>query len=292
MVRMSVSNSKQTTKKSKLKYGHLPVKAAEADPWEILCIDIFGPYTIVRKKPFKPLTLWCLTMIDPATGWFEIAEVKNKFADQIANKIEQVWLSRYPWPSQVTSDRGTEFKAEVFDMITKNYGITARVITTRNPQANAILERIHQTVGDMIRTFKMYDRNDLGEHDPWTGVLAAIMAAARSTYSTTTRATPMQLVFGRDATINTRFMADWDSIRKRKQLLIEVNNQRENKKRRLHVYQKGDKVLQKNSTPTKYGGPEYSGPYDILAVNNNGTVLLQKRRFVDTVNIRNIKPYT
>ena len=132
----------------------------------------------------------------------------------------------------------------------------------------------------------------MDEHDPWTGVLTAIMAAARSTYSTTTKATPMQLVFGRDATINTRFIADWDQIRKRKQLLIEINNQRENKKSRVHVYQKGDKVLQKNSTPTKYGGPEYSGPYEILTVNNNGTVLLQKRRFQETVNIRNIKPYT
>ena len=57
----------QTTKKSKLKYGHLPVKAAEADPWEILSYDLIGPYTIKRKKPREPLTLWCLTMIDPGT---------------------------------------------------------------------------------------------------------------------------------------------------------------------------------------------------------------------------------
>ena len=268
------------------------MKAAEADPWEILCIDLIGPYTITRKKPKVPLTLWCLTMIDPATGWFEMAEIKNKFAYTIANKLEQSWLSRYPWPSQVTSDRGSEFKAEVHALITKNYGITARVITTRNPQANAILERIHQTIGDMIRTFEMYDRTDLDEHDPWTGVLTAIMAAVRSTYSTTTRATPMQLVFGRDTVINTRFIADWDQIRKRKQLLIEVNNQRENKKRREYVYTKGDKVLQKMGHSTKYTGPEYTGPYEIIAVNNNGTVLLQKRRFQENVNIRNIKPYT
>jgi transposase InsO family protein len=231
-------------------------------------------------------------MIDPASGWFEIVEIKTKSADVIANKLEQTWLSRYPWPSQVTFDKGSEFKAEVHDLITKNYGITARMATTRNPQTNSILERIHQTVGDMIRTFRMYDREDLDEHDPWTGVLTAIMAATRSTYSTTTRATPMQLVFGRDTMMNARFIADWDQIRKRKQFLIEVNNQRENKKRRAHVYQQGDKVLQLNSTSTKYGGPEYLGPYTIVTVNNNGTVLLQKRRFQETVNIRNVKPYT
>jgi hypothetical protein len=28
------------------KYGHLPIKEAEADPWEKLCVDLIGPYTI------------------------------------------------------------------------------------------------------------------------------------------------------------------------------------------------------------------------------------------------------
>jgi adenine-specific DNA methylase len=77
----------------------------------------------------------------------------------------------------------------------------------------------------MIHTFKMYERTDLDKWDPWTGVLV------RSMYSTTTRVTPMQLVFGRDTVINTRFIANWDEIRKQKQLLIEMNNQRENSKR-------------------------------------------------------------
>jgi transposase InsO family protein len=282
----------QTTKKTKLKYGKLPAKTAEAVPWELLCVDLIGPYKIERKKPLTPLTLWALTMIDPATGWFEMVEIKTKQADVVANKIEQAWLSRYPWPSKVISDKGSEFKAETHELITKSYGIKAGTTTTRNPQANAILERIHQTVGDMIRTFKMYDRDDLDKHDPWTGVLTAIMAASRSTYSTVTKATPMQLVFGRDTMINTRFIADWDQIKKRKQLLIEANNQRENKKRRLHEYRAVDKVLQKNATSTKYGGPEYIGPYEIVTVYDNGTVLVQKRRFQEKINIRNIKPYT
>ena len=71
-----------------------------------------------------------------------------------------------------------------------------------NPQANAIVEHVHQTIGNMIRTFQVYDNDELDDEDPWTGILAAIMAAVRSTYSTTTQATPMQLVFGHDAIFN------------------------------------------------------------------------------------------
>ena len=45
-------------------------------------------------------------MIDPATGWFEMKEIKTKAADTVANILEQKWLTRYPWPTQMIFDRG------------------------------------------------------------------------------------------------------------------------------------------------------------------------------------------
>ena len=83
----------------------------------------------------------------------------------------------------------------------------------------------------MIRTFELYDNDGIHDDDPWSGILGTVMAAVRSTYSTTTQATPMHLVFGRDAIINTKFIADWVYIRQRKQNIIHNNNERENAKR-------------------------------------------------------------
>ena len=80
----------QITKRSYQKYGHLPEKEAEAEPWDKLCVDLIGPYKICcKRKP--PLTLWCVTMIDPATGWFEMRENPNKQADTVSNIVEQAW---------------------------------------------------------------------------------------------------------------------------------------------------------------------------------------------------------
>ena len=95
----------QIKKNSQIKYGKLPEKIAETEPWDKLCVDLIGPYTITRKKQ-KPLTLWCVTMIDPATGWFEMKEIKTKQADVIANIVEQTWFTRYPWPTQLNFDHG------------------------------------------------------------------------------------------------------------------------------------------------------------------------------------------
>ena len=44
-----------------------------------------------------------MTMIDPATGWFEIEEVATKRADVIANVLETTWLTRYPLPTEVVT---------------------------------------------------------------------------------------------------------------------------------------------------------------------------------------------
>ena len=48
-------------------------------------------------------------MIDPVTGWFEIAQYEYKRAISIANLVETTWLSRYPRPIEITYDQGKEF---------------------------------------------------------------------------------------------------------------------------------------------------------------------------------------
>ena len=292
----------QINKVHHLKVGHVPPKLPEITPWKTLCVDLIGPYTIgpeptkmeKKKGISRQATLHCLTMIDPATGWFEIVEVPNKRADEIANLVEQTWLTRYPWPEQVIMDRGTEFMAEVKDMLKNDYGITRKPITTRNPQANAMVERAHQTIGNMINTQGFKSKDDIP--DGWAGTLAALGFAMRATVHTTTRATPSQLVFARDAILNTKFEANWQLIKERKQRIIQQNNMRENKKRIPYTYQVNDKVIVKQDPNRKFGDDKYKGPYTVSQVFDNGTVKLEQSTpsggvVYQTWNIRNVFPY-
>jgi transposase InsO family protein len=116
-------------------------------------------------------------MIDPATGWFEIAEIPTKQADFIANLLECHWLTRYPWPTEIRMDRGREFKAEVAAALKDEYGVTIKKITTRNLQSNSIIKWIHQVIGNMICDQNIRDKHDLDEDFAWTGVLSAIRQA-------------------------------------------------------------------------------------------------------------------
>ena len=176
-------------------------------------------------------------------------------------------------------------------MIEEEYGIEKRGISPRNPQANSVLERIHQVIGNMIKTFRIYDREDLDEQDPWSGILAAIMFGVRATYHTTLEATPMQLVFQRDAILPIDYQPDWSKIQNNKRKRIELNNARENKSRIPHEYKVGDMILITRNKRSKHGEREKDGPYLIVNVNNNGTVRYDKGTYSDIINIRQCEPF-
>ena len=281
------------TKKKQTKRGLLPPKAnVETIPWHTLCIDLIGPYSFGHKE--NQVELWCMTMIDPATGWFEIVEIPTKRADYIANYLEMTWLTRYPWPTEIIMDRGKEFAAEVRELINTEYGINKKLITTRNPQANAVVERVHKTVHQMIDSMDIKGKSDLDEHFGFQGVLSAIRRAVSAVVHTTMRATPSQLVFGRDALLNVSFEADWQYIKARKQKLIVQNNIKENAKRVPHTYNVGDTVMIRLHTQRKHGSDKYTGPHTLTTVNDNGTVTLRKDAnggaVHETWNIRNLEP--
>ena len=91
------------------------------------------------------------------------------------------------------------------------------------------MERVHQVIANIVRTFEL-ENNYLDQDDPWKGILSTTAFAVRSTYHTTLKKTPGQLVFGRDTIFNIKHVANWVYIRQNKQKLINKNNKAENVK--------------------------------------------------------------
>ena len=70
------------------------------------------------------------------------------------------------------------------------------------------MEREHQTIGDIIRIFKI-KQMDLDNGNPWEGILSSTLFAIQSIVHSTTQHTPSQLVFGRDTILNINQEANW-----------------------------------------------------------------------------------
>jgi hypothetical protein len=106
----------------------------------------------------------CLTIIDPATSWFEIMELPtvtksmvptkgkgkkvifanyskvsettfDKSSAQVSNLVYKTWFSRYPCCQYLIYDSGSEFKL-VFCALCNSYGMKGKPTSVKNSQAN------------------------------------------------------------------------------------------------------------------------------------------------------------
>jgi hypothetical protein len=103
-------------------------------------------------------------MINPASSWFEIAqlhiveqlhrqtvngkelliadEIFDKTSEHIAKLVNKTWLCRHPWCCHLIYNNGSEFKLH-FEYLCESYGITRKPTTVKNPQANGMFEHVH-----------------------------------------------------------------------------------------------------------------------------------------------------
>jgi len=292
----------QKAKKTGKQYGQLPAKKLATNPWEVLHVDLYGP-KIVKRADGTTLKFQVMTMIDPVTGWFEMKSYDDPTPQTITNVLEIAWLCRYPRPLVVIADRGGEFSGQFFARnLRDEYGIELRLITTANPQANAVVERIHQVIGNMLRSLDLETCYLMPPpSDPFEGIIAAISFAIRSTWSTTMRATPGQLIFGRDMLLNVQHLVNWHYMQTRRQRIAVENNARENSRRIPHEYKVGDKVLKARGNPSNKKEISatlqrpFEGPYVVTNVWTNGTVTIKRTvrggAIYERINIRRIRPY-
>ena len=108
----------------------------------------------MKGKKDNDVYLQAITKIDPTTGWIEIRSVPEARANLDANQVDLAWATRYPLPHEIVVDRGKELLAELKTMMANDYGIPSNsTISVRNSQVNAIVKRVHQTTGNIIRNF-------------------------------------------------------------------------------------------------------------------------------------------
>ena len=242
-------------------------------------------------------------MIDPVTGWFEIVEVPYYNIDDIKSKgqqsidktsarisqlFNQTWLSRYPRPHKVVFDNGSEFKRD-FEPLLADFDIVPQCTTVENPQANAPVERVHQVIHNMLVT-KELDKHLFDYINPWGEFLSSIAWAIRTSYNSSTQATPAQLVFGRDMLFNITKVIDWKLITERKVKQVQKDNNRENSKRIPHEYSVGDKVFRIKRGVKRKLSDKKSDPFTVTKVYTNGTVKLRQGAKSMKLNIRQLEP--
>jgi transposase InsO family protein len=94
-----------------------------------------------------------LTIIDMVTILVEVVRIENKSSATVAFHFENTWLAQYPRPLSCSiHDTGTEFTGADFKSMLARHGIRDKVMSAKNPQANAVCEQMHQSaIGNTLR---------------------------------------------------------------------------------------------------------------------------------------------
>eukprot|EP00804_Cyclotella_cryptica_P000895 CCRYP_001139-RA/>CCRYP_001139-RA protein AED:0.39 eAED:-0.28 QI:0/0/0/1/0/0/2/0/246 len=242
-------------------------------------------------------------MIDPANSWFEIVELPvtefnsvtptgkqgckgtntqnkpkeayfDKSSAQVGSLVNKIWFSRYPRCQEITYDNGSEFKLN-FETLCDSYGIKRKPTGIKNPQANAILEWMHQVIMTTLRTVELDMANTVAPSDIADFLTDAAWAVC-STYHTVLKASPGAAIFGRDMLC--AFLADWNKIGDHRQCQSDCNTKCENKSRFDSDYKIGDRVLlRKEGILRKSESKYHKDPWTISTVHTNCTTRVHCR---------------
>ena len=272
-------------------YGELPPREAPLLPWNEVAIDLIGPWTMdVQGESVK---FDALTCVDPVTNLTEIVLLNNRSSSHVAEQFQNCWLARYPRPNRCIHDNGGEFMGWQFQELLQQAGIYDVPTTTYNPQANSICERMHQTIGNVLRTLIHLNppTNPQQARQIVENALSTTIHAMRCSVSRSLGISPGALVFQRDMFLDLPIIGDLMLIQQKRQILIDENLRRQNQRRRTFDYAVGGRVLIKVEDPNKLQSRAI-GPFSIVQVHTNGTVTIMRSPHVtQRINIRKIIPY-
>jgi hypothetical protein len=133
-------------------------------------------------------------------------EIFDKTSEHVAKLVNKIWLSRYRRCCYLIYDNESEFKLH-FEYLCESYGIKRKPTMVKNPQANRILEHVHQVLGQMLCTAEL-DMADSVIPDDVDDFLDNTAWAIHSTYHMVLKASPGAAIFGSDMLFDIPFVAD------------------------------------------------------------------------------------
>ena len=119
-------------------------------------------------------------------------------------------MCHYPCSQYIVYDNVSEFKLH-FETLCDSYGLKCKPTSVKNPQANKLLEHVHQMIMGMLHTTDI-NMADTDNKSDIADFLTNATCAIHSTHHTVLKALPDAAIFGRDMLFDIPLIADWNKI--------------------------------------------------------------------------------
>ncbi|KAK3092929.1 hypothetical protein FSP39_008989 [Pinctada imbricata] len=252
-----------------------PIPAFE-EPFSRVLVDCVGPLPRTRSGNQYLLTIMCTS-----TRFPEAIPLRNIKAKTIVKALTK-FFSFVGAPKAIQSDQGSNFMSGLFQQVMHELGIRQYKSSAYHPESQGALERFHQTLKTMMKTYCHQYGKD------WDEGVHLVLFAAREAVQESLGFSPFDLVFGHTVRGPLKLLKEkWLTETSDLNLLDYVSNFKEklynacklaqenlktsqmkmktwyDKDARNRVFKPGDKVLVFLPIPGHPLQARYFGPYEI-----------------------------
>ena len=302
----------QRTKPGKRKKAVIGGHPMGAAPFDLIACDLLSmPESTDGNK-------YILMIADYFTRFLIAVPVKDKTATTIAKAIVYHQVLKYGPPRRILTDNGGEFKNELLDEVCKALKTTKIYTSPFHPQTDGVVERLNQTVLNMMSVYVDADQRN------WDEVLPFITFAHNAAPTVATGISPFKALYGRECPTPIELALEpsytklqgkdmnqtWQEMHANMQetaaWMQEFQNQQKNKEARVanrkraqpQQFESGMVVWILNNKPPSETQkpkllPRYRGPFVVQHMVGKVAVKLRKIASADptvTVHVDNVKP--
>ena len=174
-----VGKPNQTISKARLH----PIPAM-GEPFSKVLVDCVGPLIKTKSGNQYLLTIMCM-----ATRFPEAIPLRKINAKSIVKALIK-FFTLVGLPKSIQSDQGTNFMSGIFQQVMHELGIHQYRSSAYHPESQGAIERFHQTLKNMIRSYCFENKKD------WDEGVHLLLFAVRESIQESLGFSPFELVFG------------------------------------------------------------------------------------------------
>ena len=114
-------------------------------PWDMLSIDIVGPLPPDHRHTFL------IVFVDCYSKYTILVPSSNHTANTVSEALMRCVIPYFGTSRRLLSDRGREFISAIWTKLLRSLGIQQVLTSPYHPEGNAINERSHRTLNNMLR---------------------------------------------------------------------------------------------------------------------------------------------
>ncbi|MCO5612383.1 hypothetical protein L7F22_066650 [Adiantum nelumboides] len=160
-------------------------------------IDFVEP---IQPPAYRTQAQYIIVATDYLTKWAKAKFTRKNDARTTAAFLYENVFTRYEFPIEIVSDRGTYFFNEVIEYFLSEFMVIHNKSAPYHPQANGQAEHTNKILSSVLTKVVSTGRTD------WKMNLHAALWAYRVSFKTVINATPFNLVYGIDAMLPIEFL--------------------------------------------------------------------------------------